>query len=86
MNNFLVSLELRAFSIEFKKVKLTAINFHGRTNGKHFMQTQLLRFCEDTAKVSSLPFPKSTYMLLAKKKIPILWIELQTSKIQKPYI
>ena len=57
------------------------------------MQTQLLRFCKDTAKVSSLLFleitTKSTHFLPAKNKIPILWIEIQTNKIQKvskPYI
>ena len=36
------------------------------------MQTQLLRFCKDTAKVSSLPFlkitTKSKHFLLAKKR------------------
>ena len=46
------------------------------------MQTQLLRFCKDTAKVSSLPLlklsTKSTHFLPTKKKIPVLWIELQT--------
>ena len=57
------------------------------------MQTQLLRFCKDTAKVSSRPLlkitTKSTHFLLAKKKIPILWIELHTNKLQKvskPYL
>ena len=57
------------------------------------MQTQVLRFCKDTAKVSSLPLlkitTKSTHFLPAKKKVPILWIELQTNKMQKvskPYI
>ena len=69
-----------------------AINFRGRTNVKYFMQTQLLRFCKDTTKVSSLPLLKITTKsttLPAKKKRPILWIELQTNKIQKvskPYI
>ena len=93
MNNFLAILELRAFYIEYKKVKFTAINFRGRTNPKYFMQTQVLRFCKDIAKVSSLPLAKittkSTHFLPAKEKIPILWIELQTNKIQKvskPYI
>ena len=70
-----------------KKVKFTAINFRGRTNLKYFIQTQALRFCKDIAKVSSLPLAKittkSTHFLSAKKKIPILWIELQTNKIQK---
>ena len=51
------------------------------------MQMQLLRFCKDTAKVSSLPLLKittiSTHFLPAKKKIAILWIELQTNKIPK---
>ena len=93
MNNFLTVLELCAFYIEYKNAKLTEINFRGRTNVKHFMQTQLLRFCKETAKVSSLPLLKtnttSTHFLPAKKKIPILWTELQTNKIQKvskPYI
>ena len=88
MNNVLEILELCAFYIEYKKVKFTAINFLGQTNLKYFMQTQLLRFCKDTAKVSSLPLlkitTKSTHFLTAKKKIPILWIEPQ--KVSKPYI
>ena len=85
MNNFLAIKEFCA--------KFTGINFLGRTNIKYLMQTQLLRFCKNTAKVSSLPLlritTKSTHFLPAKKKIPILWIELQTNKIQKvskPYI
>ena len=56
------------------------------------MQTQLLPFCKDAIKVSSLPLlkitTKSTHPPPAKK-MPILWIELQTNKIQqvsKPYI
>ena len=32
MNNFLAILELCAFYIDYKKVKLTAINFRGRIN------------------------------------------------------
>ena len=87
MNNFLAILELCAFYIEYQIVKFTAINFCGRTSVKYFMQTQVLRFCKDTAKVSSLPLlkitTKSTLFLPAKKKIPILWIELQTNKIKK---
>ena len=87
MNNFLAILELCTFYIEYKKVKFTAISFRGRTNAKYFMQTQLLRFCKDTTKVSFLPLlkitTKSTHFLPAKKKIPILWTELQTNKIQK---
>ena len=87
-------VELYAFYIEFKKAKITAINLRGRTtNVKYFMQTQLLGFCEDTAKISSLSLlkitTKSTYFVPATKKIPILWIELQTNKMQKvskPYI
>ena len=93
MNVFLAILGFCAFYIEYKKVKFTAINFRGRTNVKYFMQTQVLRFYKDTAKVSSLPLlkktTKSTHFLPAKKKIPILWTELQTNKIQnvsKPYI
>ena len=87
MDNFLAILELCAFYIEYKKVKFTAMNFHGQTNVKYFTETHLLRFCKDTAKVSSLPLlkitTKSTHFLSAEKKITILWIELQTSKIQK---
>ena len=83
MNNFLAILELRAFYIEYKKVKFTAINFRCRTNVKYFMQIQLLRFCKDIAKVSSLRLlkltTKSTHFLPAKKKILILWIELKGS-------
>ena len=63
------------------------INFRGRNNAKYFMQTQLLRLCKNTAKVSSLPLlkitAKSTHFLPGKKKALILWIELQTNKIQK---
>ena len=40
-----------------------AINFRGRANVKYFMQTQVLRFCKDTAKVSSLPLLKITTKL-----------------------
>ena len=73
MNNFLAIKEFCA--------KFTGINFLGRTNVKYLMQTQLLRFCKNTAKVSSLPLlkitTKSTHFLLAKKKIPIPWIELK---------
>ena len=51
------------------------------------MQTHLLRFCKDTAKVSSLPFLKVTTKLARvipeNKKITILGIEIQTNKIQK---
>ena len=67
--------------------KFTGINFCGWTNVNYFMQTQLLRFCKNTTKVSSLPLlkitSKSTHFLPVKKKIPILWVELQTNKIQK---
>ena len=87
MSNFLAKLEFFAFYIEYKKVKFTAINFHSRTNVKYFMQIQLLRFCKDTTKVSSLPLlkitTKSTHFLPAKKKIAILWIEPKPNKIQK---
>ena len=93
MNSFLAILEFCAFYIEYKKIKFTAINFCGQTNVKYFMQTQLLQFCKDTAKVSFLSLlkltTKSTHFLPAKKKMPILWIELQTNKIKKlskPYI
>ena len=57
------------------------------------METQLLRFCGDTAKVSSLSLlqisTKSTQLIAAVKKIPKLLIEPKTNKIQKvlkPYI
>ena len=87
MNNFLAILELCAFYIEYKKVKFTAINFCGRTNVKYFMQTQAMRVCKDTAKVSSLPLLKlttrSTHSLPAKEKIPILQIDLQTKKYKR---
>ena len=93
MNNFFAILELCGFYIEYKKVKLKAINFCGRANVKYFMQTQVLRCSKDNAKVSSVPLlkitTKSTNFFPAKKKIPMLWIELQTNKIQevsKPYI
>ena len=59
--------------IGYKKINFMAISFRCRTNVKHFMQTQLLRFCKDTAKVSSFPLlkitTKSTHFLPAKKKI-----------------
>ena len=86
MNNYLAILELCTFYIEYKNVKFTAIKFSGRANVKYFMQTQLLRFCKDIAKVSSLPLleitTKSKHFLPAKK-IPVLWIELQTNKNTK---
>ena len=67
--------------------KIHGNNFCGQTIVKCFMQTQVLRFCKDIAKVSSLPLlkitTKSTLFLPAKKKIPILWIELQANEIQK---
>ena len=90
---FLAILEFCAFYIEYKNAKFTEINFRDRTNVKYFMQTQLLRFCKDTSKVSSLPLLKTTtkltHSLPAKKKITITWMELETNKIQnvsKPYI
>ena len=92
MNIFLSILEICAFYIEYKKVKFAAINFCDPTNVKYFMQTQILRFCKDTAKVSSLlllKITKSTHFFPEKKKILILRIEFQTNKIQKvskPYI
>ena len=93
MNNLLATVELYALYIEYKKVKFTAINFCGQTNVKCFMQTQLLRFCKDTTKGSPLSLlnitTKSTHFLPVKKKITILWIEIQTNKIRKvskPYI
>ena len=93
MNNFSAILGFFAFYIKLKNAEFTGINFRGRTNIKYFMQTELLRLCKDTAKVSTLFLlkitTKSTYFPPAKKKIPIMWIELQTNKIQKisnPYI
>ena len=84
MSNFLAILELCVFYIEYKKIKSTAINFRGRTSVKYFMQTQLLRFCKDTAKVSSFPMlkitAKSTHFLPLKKEMPILRIEFQKRK------
>ena len=68
-------MELCAIYIEYKKLKFTAINFRGRSNVKYFMQTQVLRLLKGTT--------KSTHFLPAKKKIPILWIELQANRIQK---
>ena len=86
MNNFLAMLEFCAFYIGYKNEKFTGVNFRRRTNVKYFMQTQLLRFCQDTAKVSPLPLLKTTTkspnFSPAKKKIAILWIELQTNKMQ----
>ena len=75
------------FASSMKKVKFMAIKFRGLTNIEYFMQTQLLRFFKDTAKVSSLSLlsitTKATHFLLTKKKMPILWIELRTNKMQK---
>ena len=48
------------------------------------MQTQLLRFCKDTAKVYSLLVleitTKSTHILPAKNKIPVLCITNKNTK------
>ena len=67
------------FASSIKKVKFMAIKFRGLTN--------ILRFFKDAAKVSSLSLlsitTKATHFLLTKKKIPILWIELRTNKMQK---
>ena len=86
-NDFLAILELCAFYIEYVNAKFKETDFRGRNNVKYFMQTQLLRFCKDTAKISSLHLlkatAKSTHFLPAKKKIPILWVTLQTNKIKK---
>ena len=86
-NNFSAILEFCAYEIEFIKYeneKFTGINFRCQTNVKCFIQTQLLSFCKDTAKVSSLPLlkitTKSTHFLPATKKIPILWNERQRNK------
>ena len=80
MNNFLATLEFCAFYTEYKNAKFTGIKFRGRNNVKYLMQTQLLRFCKNTAKVSPLRLlkitTKSTHFLPAEKKILILWIEL----------
>ena len=87
MNNFLAILEFCAFYIKYKNVKFTGVNFSGQTNVKYFVQTQLSRFCKNTAKVSCLPLlkltTKSTHLLPVKKKIPILRSKLRTNKIQK---
>ena len=86
MNNIFAILELCAFYMEYKNAKLTEISFGGRNNVKYFLQTQLLRFSKDTAKVSSLllkTFTNSTHFLLAKRKIPILWTELKQIKYKK---
>ena len=53
INNFLAILELCTFYIEYKNIKFGAINFSDQTKINNFMQAQLLRFCKDTAKVSS---------------------------------
>ena len=60
MSNFLAILEFGVFYIEYKNVKFTGINFRGRTNVKYLMETQILRFCKNTAKVSFLPLLKVT--------------------------
>ena len=76
MNNIFAILELCAFYMVYKNAKLTQISFRGRNNVKYFMQTQLLRFCKDTAKVSSIflikTATKSTDFLPAvkRKKVP----------------
>ena len=67
MNNFLAMLEFCAFYIEYKNEKFTGVNFRRRTSVKYFMQTQLLRFCQDTAKVSPLPLLKTA------TKSPSFW-------------
>ena len=96
MNNFLPILELCVFYIEYRTVK-----FSKKERQLTFVVEPMLNilckhsFCDfvDTAKVSSLPLLKITtkpkHFLPVKKKIPILWIGLQTNKIQKvskPYI
>ena len=87
MNNFLEILEFCAFYIEYKNTKFRGINFHGRSNVKYFIQTQLLRFCKITSKVPSFPLlkitTKSTHLFPVKKEILIPWIELQINKIKK---
>ena len=83
MNKFLAILELCAFYIEYKNTKFTEINFRGRTK----------IFYVNAAKVPSLPLLKTTtkpaHFLVVKKKILVMWIDIQTNKIQKvskPYI
>ena len=61
INNILAILELCTFYIEYKNVKFGAINFSDQTKIKNFMQAQLLRFCKDTAKVSSPSFIRNNY-------------------------
>ena len=60
MNNFLATLEFCAFYTEYRNAKFTGIKFRGRNNVKYLMQTQLWRFCKNTARVSSLPLLKIT--------------------------
>ena len=60
MNDFLTILELCTFYIDYKNVKFKAINFSGRPSVKYFMQTKLLQFYKDTAKISSLSLLKIT--------------------------
>ena len=38
MNKYLAILQLCAFYIEYKHVKLKGINFSGQTSAKYFMQ------------------------------------------------
>ena len=85
MTNFLVILELCAFYIEYIKVKFTAIHFAFEPMSKS--QISNTGFAIFLAKVSSLPLlkitTKSMHFLPAKMKKTILWIELQTNKVQK---
>ena len=73
---FFAILELCAFYIECKNAKLRETSFRGRNNVKHFMQTQLSRFCKDTAKASSIFLLKtatrSTHFLpvVKREKVP----------------
>ena len=76
MNSFFAILELCAFYIVYNNAKLTEISFRGRNNVKYFMQTQLLRFCKDTAKVSSIFLIKTATKSIGflpavkRKKVP----------------
>ena len=71
-----------------KGIKFMAINFRGRTNVKCFMQTQLLRFCQDTGKVSALPLlkvcTKWTYFFPARRRYHYCGLTLKQIKYKRP--
>ena len=84
VNDLLAIPELCTYYIEYKNIKFKAINFSGQTNFKYFMQISFCDFVKIWQKFLPLPMleitTKSTYFLHAKKKIPILCIELQTNE------